>query len=397
MATLLALSIVILISTTAANYRLDSTEANEPLGGDFLQDWIGGYIVSSGNVDRLYDSQWTESLQHEREIIGFEWSSTGYFPMIYPPAWYVAVSPLSRIPYATACTVWLAILATSLPVIAYICHGLLRLPAATVLAFCVGVVFYPPVLQSLVMGQKSLIWLTIWIATFALLHRKRDLWAGVLFGLMLAKPIMVPVMIGMMIAHGRWRFVVASGCSALAIGLASLSVVPVEVWHQYIQVAAGAGTYHQSGGYDHQLAQNIGAMLLPIAGDYRNVYWTLFLALGIVVVILMTRLVKADRCDNTYASESRFWLATIVGTVLLSPHFFAYDLAVLAMLPVIFHIHGDMKQAFPWIATGFLLTTVGPRITEATDVAFMPLFLIGLLVVFASRPLPTLAGGLPQS
>ncbi|MEZ6087006.1 MAG: glycosyltransferase family 87 protein [Pirellulaceae bacterium] len=377
-----AVLLVILIATTAANYRIDSVDTSQPLGGDFLQDWIGGHVVASGNVHQLYDPAFTDDLQHDRGLIGFEWSSTGYFPMIYPPVWYAAVSPLSHIPYRTACVLWLVLLTASFPTIAFLMHRRLRVPGGMVVIYFIVLMLFPPVMQSLIMGQKSLIWLTIWVATFALLHQHRDASAGIVFGLMLMKPIMVPVMIGTMILHRRWRFVVAAAGSALMIGGVSLVAVPPSVWLQYFKVAAGAGSYHQTGGYDFQLAQNIGALLLPVVGQYRAVYWTLFLALGIIVVILMSRLIKTNRRVSTTCDESRLWLAIIAGTILLSPHFFAYDLAILALLPVVFAVNGEVKQAFPCIAACFLLTTVGPMMTQAVGVSIMPVFLIVLLAVF---------------
>src|SRR5690606_23431202 len=91
-------------------------DAATPLGGDFLQEWIGGHLVQSGQMDGLYQVERFDQLQHDERLIGFRWDRAAYLPPVYPPFYYVLVSPLARLDFRKACAAWAALLVTSLVV-----------------------------------------------------------------------------------------------------------------------------------------------------------------------------------------------------------------------------------------------------------------------------------------
>src|SRR5687768_15839015 len=81
------------------NFRLASGPEARPFGGDVLQEWIGGYIVRSGDYARFYDVTYAQALEHDERLIGFAWQQSEYFPIVYPPFYYWLVSPLSWLPF----------------------------------------------------------------------------------------------------------------------------------------------------------------------------------------------------------------------------------------------------------------------------------------------------------
>ncbi|QDS87773.1 hypothetical protein EC9_19550 [Rosistilla ulvae] len=396
-ATLLAILVVCLIAATASNFRRETEPRESALGGDFLQEWIGGRLVARGDADLLYDPATTDQMQHDAALVGFEWPESEYYPMVYPPAWYAAISPLSRIEYPNACCVWLALLATSLPALAWLMSRGLQLRTGQVVAILIGLVIFPPAMQSLVMGQKSLLWLGVWVGVFVLCRSGREGWGGTLFGLMLMKPIVVPVMIGMMIVRRRWSFVFAAAGSAATIAAASLLFVPVSSWIDYVGVVAGVGTYHQTAGYSADLAQNLGALLLTATGPHRAVYWGLFAAGAAIVIVLMGRAARIGQAQiaspqSVPRLDDRFWIATVLGTILLSPHYFAYDLTLLGLLPIAIACQGRLGEAMPWIVACFIATAVNDSVVQTLGFPPTPVVLLAMLAWYGRPPMTLVAG-----
>src|SRR5262245_46028948 len=102
-------------------FRRVRSPDSTPYAGDFLHEWIGGYIVRAGDRTKLYDRRYATALQHDAQVVGFEFQPDGFFPIVYPPFYYVLVSPLSALPFQTAAALWaalsLACLAASLPLL----------------------------------------------------------------------------------------------------------------------------------------------------------------------------------------------------------------------------------------------------------------------------------------
>jgi hypothetical protein len=88
------------------NFRPASGPDASPFGGDVLQEWIGGYIVCRGDYGRFYDVSYAQSLEHDEHLVGFAWRQGEYFPMVYPPFYYLFVAPLSWLPFSLAALLW---------------------------------------------------------------------------------------------------------------------------------------------------------------------------------------------------------------------------------------------------------------------------------------------------
>ena len=75
----LPLLIAALIFFFSPNFRVIDETRTAPLGGDFLQEWIGATVLSGGQPARLYDTQYVDSMQHDPQVVGFEWPASSYF------------------------------------------------------------------------------------------------------------------------------------------------------------------------------------------------------------------------------------------------------------------------------------------------------------------------------
>ena len=108
----IAAAAIIVVCTYAISpnfIRYEGGLQTSPYAGDFLHEWVGGYIVRAGDRSRLYDLSYARALQHDPDLVGFEFREDRFLPMVYPPAYYLLVSPFSRLPFAAAAWVWAAL------------------------------------------------------------------------------------------------------------------------------------------------------------------------------------------------------------------------------------------------------------------------------------------------
>ncbi len=105
------LAIVMLILCVSPNFDATNKIRIAPLGSDFLQDWVGAYIVSSPDRAQLYDPDHSKLIQHDPSVVGFQWPRESYYPMVYPPFFYAALTPLASLPYWIAIWFWMFLLA----------------------------------------------------------------------------------------------------------------------------------------------------------------------------------------------------------------------------------------------------------------------------------------------
>ena len=109
-----AATIVVCLYAFSPNFRPVSGPAASPYGGDFLQEWVGGWIVRAGDRGRFYDVQYAYRLEHDEPLVGFHWNADEYLPMVYPPFYYLLVSPLSLVSFHAATWLWAGLMVAAL-------------------------------------------------------------------------------------------------------------------------------------------------------------------------------------------------------------------------------------------------------------------------------------------
>jgi hypothetical protein len=204
-ATLLVAGLACLASP---NFHAGFDPARGPLGGDFLQEWIGGYLVRSGQAARLYDGPYVRALEHDAGLVGFDWSGQRYLPMVYPPFYYALVSPLSLLPLGAAGVVWAALMILFLAATQVLLARGLEGPGGRSAWLWPCAILFAPLVQNLTSGQKGTVLLLLFAATYVLFRRGRPFWAGVVFGLLAFKPQLTLVIGAAMLAKGRIALVV---------------------------------------------------------------------------------------------------------------------------------------------------------------------------------------------
>lgn len=398
---LLAAAVVIALSP---NYsRPDqATTRNGPIGGDFLQEWIGGGIVASHQSEHLYDTAWTQARQHDPERVGFRWDRREYFPMVYPPFYYWLVSPLSALNLRDAAIVWCVINALAFSLgLTWLAFTLRHRLQRGVWLVALSTLYYP-LLLSLGMGQKSGILLLLLSATFCLAHRGRKFASGIAFGCLAFKPHLAllagpALLIKRQIVFTVGALLVFGVAAGVSFGMGGAAC------RGFWNVCRQVGNYSGHAGYSFADAQNIWGAV-PFAMEAWAPRWSLpasiALACGVVATVAW---ILRGRLDVTSRRFGFQFSALVLGTILLSPHFFTYDLSIV-LIPLWIAsalIASDWRtrarslnrHEFIWRAQhvailGLVFVGGGliPRLSGATHIPIAPVLLFWWLVVLANEP-----------
>jgi hypothetical protein len=335
--TLAAIAIAGCLYAFSPNFRHASGPQASPYAGDFLQEWIGGWIVRAGEGARLYDLRFAYELQHRESLVGFAWDDDQYLPMVYPPFYYLLVSPLSLLSVQRAAWLWAAMLLAALAGSCWILQREISrrrhdgttnllpwlLPAA---------LLFMPVLESLSSSQKGTVCLLLFSATFALWQRGRNFSAGVVFGLLAFKPQLVIVIALAALWKRDWRFVVGGLATGTVLVVLSL-LVGRQACADYVRFAFGVGDYMQTTGYDLHKSHTLWGFGKLLAPHNAAAAMNISLAIAGIVGYIVARLLS-PLCGTWNTTQPAFrwqFAGLIVATALFCPHLFTYDLTILVL------------------------------------------------------------------
>lgn len=320
------------------NFRSIDQEVKQPLtyplGGDFLQEYIGGrLILNEANSGQLYDAETFKQVQHDPDVVGFSWDPQQFFPAVYPPYWYAAVSPLSKLSYSTATRVWLVLMTAALIAALWLLNRYAKIPAPILMLMCLSV----PIIQSLNGGQKGTLLLLILTISYVLLKQQRDLLSGLVFALIAFKPHLA-IAIGLwMLASRNWRWC-AGAILGVAVMLGASFMASPDLMNGYVNVVLGFGDYVQSGGYNLHESFSLWSFWQQLAGNPTLAKVLTVLSSMLLLGSSLWFLGKPTNQSRTGGLRSsaqldRSFAAMVIVTMLTSPHLYTYDLTML-LLPI---------------------------------------------------------------
>ncbi len=315
---------VTILMVAAPNFHWAADSGSTPFGADFLQEWVGGRMILEGHGDQLYQPSTFREWQHNQQLIGFSWELNNYFPPVYPPPHYGLFVALSWMPYRVAVLVWVTLLITSLIISV---HALKRLQGQesqfSNSLFLPAVFLFPPVVLSLVLAQKSVMWLMIIAFVVVSLQRRKDFTAGLVFGLLSLKPTLFFLLPLVMLRQRRLNFVVGSTVSAACLwGFAAL-LLPFEVWSGFLSNVSSTSNYAAQNGY--RLDWSCNWMSIAHALPAQWIEWGKFAIC--LPLSIYTLFCVFEKDGKSPLSETIF--STLTATFLLSPHAYHYDLVIM--------------------------------------------------------------------
>ncbi len=287
-----------------------------PRAQDFIVFWSASQLALSGQAVAAYDGAAIGAV--ERRAVPAAWRSANTWQ--YPPTFLLLVLPLALLPYLSS---YLMFMGSTL--LAYL--GVVR---GTALALGIGaqdlwlpLLAFPAVFLNLHQGQNGFLTAALGGGGLLLL-RTRPAAAGLLFGLLVIKPHL-GLLLPLALACGRhWR---ALGCAALsgaAFTLLSLAVLGNETLYAFLDRLSAVNRVLQGDSLMlvremtsfYSFARLLG--LPPAAAT--AVHWGVAAGVAGAVGWLWWRRLEPALCAA----------ALLVGSLLISPYVFDYDLCWLA-------------------------------------------------------------------
>ena len=389
---LVSIILLTLLFGMSPNFRWADDPHTGLYGGDFLHEWLGGYVTRAGDYSRFYDVEYVQAIQHDPQIVGFKWDEDKYLPLVYPPFYYLIVSPLSQLPLYTGTWIWAFLMVGFLVGTAVLLErfAIRQFGKSTVWLFP-SMLLFLPVIENFTTSQKGTLCLFILTATFLLVNSDKSFLAGAVFGLLAFKPQLTLVIGLAMLLKKDWRFVLGGATTGLVLAGLSL-VLGWEVCLQYARFSSGATTYIQTAGYDLHKSHCLDGFFTLLAGPASFGLARFATLVSVLFTLVLLGFLLRGRLRPGTSIFAFQFSGLVLATVLLSPHLFTYDLTmlILPMFLVVGHIvYGDTdlgkeRTHMKWIVgTLYALSGASAIMAAQSHLQFSVLLMVAWLAVLA--------------
>jgi hypothetical protein len=337
--------------------------AGHGIANDFVNVWAAGRLVLEGHPAAAYD--WTIHRQVQEAAVGYPFD--GEYRWHYPPPFLFAAALAAMLPFVPAGLAWLA--ATGAAYAAAI-RGILGERTGWLLALG-----FPGALWNVTAGHNCFLTPALIGGALGLLERHPAL-AGCCLGLLTFKPQLGVLFPLVLVATGRWRAFVAAAATTLGLAAVSWLAFGSAPWLAMADTLAKANQLVLTdGGAGWNKLQSIFGLVRALGGA-ESLAWAMQ---GGVAVAIAVALVVLWRSDAPFELKAA---ALAVGTVLVTPYVFAYDLVVLAV-PVAFLLRFGLARGFVR-SDAVALATAGALllsyIVASTQVGLAASLIVALLI-----------------
>ena len=364
-------SVAILGWSLASGLNGGLDPSGKPLGADFPSFWAASKLALGGQAPLA----WQVGPHFAVQRAAFGGAGIGYSAFFYPPPYLLACLPLALLPYLPSLAVWLVATAG---VMARALKPLIR-DGRTWLALAA----YPAVLSNLGHGQNA--FLTTGLFAFGLLQVEKRPWiAGLLLGLLVIKPHLALVLPVILIGSGRWKTVVATGATALALCGVSYLAFGSDAWSGFMATGTLARAALEQNLVGNEKMQSAFAAVRLLGGSL-TVAWTVQAVVSFTGLSLLAW--GSLKCRDT---EARAAMAASAA-LMVSPFLLDYDL-MLAAVPLLWLLQAARAKGFLayeklGLVAVFLLPLVSRLAAGALHLPLAPIVLAGLLALVLRRAL----------
>jgi hypothetical protein len=285
-----------------------------PVGADFIQLWAASSLALQGNSQSIYSPEAIKIA--ETAIVGGTFK--GYLSCHLSPSFLLLLMPISCIPYLVALFIWLAFPLAALLILLWKIAPY-RIVFPLILAF-------PAIPLNLFYGQGAFL-ITFLMGAGLLLLDCRPIISGTLFSIILNyKPHLGLLILVALFAGRYWKVCGTIALITLGIVLVSGWIMGMDTWVAYIENISYASSILKNEAHIWDRMPTIFALVRLQNGSVRlAMVLQLIVAMGTIVVIL-----KTWSSDNSLPLRGSF---LVLGTFLVSPYAFEYDLTLL-LLPL---------------------------------------------------------------
>ncbi len=340
---------------------------------DFNVFWSAATLTLQGHPERAYDVHQLYLVLHEVRHLTVPEGGYGWF---YPPFFLMLISPLGWLPPLLAYLLFMGLtLWVYLWVIRRVARDLMPLPG-----LWWGVLGFSGLWYNLILGQNG--FLTAALGAAVLLTLKRHpLTSGFLLGVLLLKP-QLGLLLPLILLHQRaWRALFSAGLTVLGtfalVGM-FLGTDVLLAWWQSIDLARA---FLERGGDNYLFKIPSLYACMTLLGASHPVAYLVQGTSALIVVALVIRLwhLKADRRLRHAAA--------LLGSLLMSPYVFEYDLTWL-IFPLLWLLdYGRERGWYPGerelLALLWLLPYLMTLLEPAIHLQLAPLLLwLSLLLIW---------------
>ena len=308
---------------------------------DFVNVWAAGKMALAGHPALAWD--W--DLQKKIELDLLRQDFVGYFAWHYPPPFLFVASLLAKFPYAAAFIGWMSV--SLIPYLATM-RAIVGRGFGLVLAIA-----FPTVFNNVLIGQNGFLTAALIGGTLYLLPM-RPILSGICLGLLSYKPqygLLFPLVL---IAASQWRVFFSAAVTAVALAFVSYLAFGTESWQAFFHwIPMFSQAFLSEGKAPWWKLQSTLAMVRYLGGSEWLAWTCQWIVSGAVAVVL----VVMWRSPHVRYSLKAASLA--LGTLLITPYLFMYDMMVLA-IPVAFILRLGLARGFlsyelPALAVTFAL------------------------------------------
>jgi hypothetical protein len=279
------------------------------VGADFTLFYSAAKLALAGQPAAVYN--FADLRRVQKDLFGPQVA----LPWPYPPTFLLAVLPLALLPYLLALGLWLGLTLT-----AYL--FVVRQAAPSPLTILLTVAS-PAVFVNVLCGQNGFLSATLLGGGLLLLER-RPVEAGVLFGLMTYKPHLAVLVPLALMAGRHWQALAATSATVFSLALLSVLVFGLEIWQAFArQILFSVDMLAERGAPWSKMASVFAAIRL--LGGSSALAWGTQILVMILVTWIIVRLWRGQVLPGLKNA------ALVMGTLLVPPHLFSYDLALLAL------------------------------------------------------------------
>jgi len=303
-------------------------------GADFVYFYTLGTVAFDGDYPRAADDEYL----YARQLQLVPASSGDHHISVYPPTAALFFRPLAALPYRLAVVLWAMLTLAGYAASIFLIWRRFRrlLPDGRFTA--VAAAAFPPLWYLVLYGQTTVIPLLALTLAWLAFDGHRPIAAGVAVGLLAMKPQFGLVFAVVLLAAGNWRVVFGVMLSVAS----QLGLVVMTMGSQAL--VRYAETLQQLRSVQEQLEpspyrmHSLRVLTDQLPGGVATVMWLAMVALIVVVALMVWR---------SNAPLSLRFSSMVIGTVLVSPHLFVYDAAVL-VIPLLLTGAWVESQRPPW-------------------------------------------------
>jgi alpha-1,2-mannosyltransferase len=326
LAFMVCMEVMYFVLSPAPSFRIPSMDGigQTAIGRDFLNIWIGGRAALTDGPAAFFDywhyNVYLQAFFGSEELHHYFWS--------YPPHILLFIWPFGLMPYLAAFALW-SVFGIAVFLLAASVGGVER-------KHLVFVAVAPAIAVNLFFGQNGSLMAALLIGGLISLDR-RPVLAGILFGILTIKPqlgLLLPVML---VLTGRWRVIVATVATALALFVLTAWLYGMEIWWEYLAKVVPQQRYLQENGAGLLFLQIPSAFYAGrLVGLPLPVDWAIQMVVSVAALAAVVWTYWRPR-DPVLSTA-----LLVTATFLFSPYTLNYDMVTLAWVAALLRQRAEL-------------------------------------------------------